>query len=233
MNTTLFFLPMFPQADLVGAFLRANPAGRVLVVLLLIGSVIAWSIMMTKFREYRRAYREAKRFLAVYQGELHPIALIMKRPSFPNCPLYMMYRTACRTLHGLIEAHGINPAEWFGGQSTVSAPKLNDTDMKIVRNIIDQTADEQVIQIEKNVVVLATVVTAAPFIGLMGTVWGDYGCLRRAGHPGSGDPFLRGSGHCRLTDYNACRTDCGAPITDRLQHADQPYPHSEHDDGPI
>ena len=172
MNTMLFFMPMFPQADLVNAFLRANTAGKALVVLLLIGSVIAWSIMMTKFREYRRAYREAKRFLAVYQGELHPIALIMKRPSFPNCPLYMMYRTACRTLHGLIEAHGINPAEWFGDQSTVSAPKLNDTDMKIVRNIIDQTADEQVIQIEKNVVVLATVVTAAPFIGLMGTVWG-------------------------------------------------------------
>ena len=44
--------------------------------------------------------------------------------------------------------------------------------MKIVRNIIDQTVDEQVIQLEKNVVVLATAVTAAPFLGLMGTVWG-------------------------------------------------------------
>ncbi|MFH1969674.1 MAG: MotA/TolQ/ExbB proton channel family protein [Verrucomicrobiota bacterium] len=172
MNTMLFFLPMFPQADLVDAFLRANPAGRVLVVLLLIGSVVAWSIMVTKFREYRRAYREAKRFLAVYQGEPHPLALIMKRQSFPGCPLYMMYRAACRTLHGLIEARGINPAEWFGGQPTASTPKLNDTDMKIVRNIIDQTVDEQVIQLEKNVVVLATAVTAAPFIGLMGTVWG-------------------------------------------------------------
>jgi hypothetical protein len=96
----------------------------------------------------------------------------MKRQSFPGCPLYMMYRAACRTLHGLIEARGINPAEWFGGQPTDSMPKLNDADMKIVRNIIDQTVDEQVIQMEKNVVVLATAVTAAPFIGLMGTVWG-------------------------------------------------------------
>jgi biopolymer transport protein TolQ len=167
-----FFLPMFPQADLVGAFLRANPAGRALVVLLLIGSVVAWSIMVTKFREYRRAYRDARRFLAVYQGEAHPLALITKRQGFPGCPLFMMYRAACRTLHGLIEARGINPAEWFGGQSDASAPKLNDADMKIVRNIIDQTVDEQVIQLEKNVVVLATAVTAAPFIGLMGTVWG-------------------------------------------------------------
>ena len=84
----------------------------------------------------------------------------------------MMYRAACRTLHGLVEARGINPTEWFSGQLTESTPKLNDTDMKIVRNIIDQTVDEQVIQMEKNVVVLATAVTAAPFIGLMGTVWG-------------------------------------------------------------
>ena len=170
MNTMLFLLPMFPQADLVDAFLRANTAGKALVVLLFIGSVVAWSIMVTKFREYRRAYSESKRFLAVYQGEPHPLALIMKRQSFPGCPLYMMYRAACRTLHGLVEARGINPQEWFGGQPDASAPKLNDTDMKIVRNIIDQTLDEQVIQLEKNVVVLATAVTAAPFIGLMGTV---------------------------------------------------------------
>jgi biopolymer transport protein TolQ len=163
---------MFPQADLVDAFLRANTAGKALVVLLFIGSVVAWSIMVTKFREYRRAYCESKRFLAIYQGEPQPLALIMKRQSFPGCPLYMMYRAACRTLHGLIEARGINPAEWFGGQSDASTTKLNDTDIKIVRNIIDQTVDEQVIQLEKNVVVLATTVTAAPFLGLLGTVWG-------------------------------------------------------------
>jgi len=172
MNTMLFFLPMFPQADLVDAFMRANTAGKALVVLLFIGSVVAWSIMVTKFREYRRANRESKRFLAVYQNEPHPLALIVKRQSFPGCPLYMMYRAACRVLHGLIEARGINPAEWFSGQPDASTPKLNDADMKIVRNIIDQTVDEQVIQLEKNVVVLATAVTAAPFLGLMGTVWG-------------------------------------------------------------
>lgn len=168
----LFFLPMFSQADLVDAFLRANTAGKTLVVLLLIGSVVAWSIMVTKFREYRWAYRESKRFLAIYQGEALPLSLIMKRHSFRNCPLYAMYHAACRTLHGLIEARGVKPSAWFGGQPEAASVKLNYADMKIVRNIIDQTVDEQVIQMEKNVVVLATAVTAAPFIGLMGTVWG-------------------------------------------------------------
>ena len=163
---------MFPQADLVGAFLRSNTGGKALVILLFIGSVVAWSIMMTKFREYRRANHESKRFLAVYQGEPHPLALIVKRQSLPGCPLYIMYRAACRTLHGLIEARGINPAVWFGGQPDASTPKLNDADMKILRNIIDQTLDEQVILLEQNVVVLATAATAAPFLGLLGTVWG-------------------------------------------------------------
>lgn len=171
MNTMLFLMPMFPQADLVDAFMRANTAGKSLVVLLLMGSVVAWSIMVTKFREYRRAYSESKRFLAAYQNETNPLALLVKRQNFPGCPPYMMYRAACRTLHGLIEARGIDAGEWFNGQPT-ETPKLNDADMKIVRNIIDQTVDEQVIQMEKNVVVLATAVTAAPFIGLMGTVWG-------------------------------------------------------------
>jgi biopolymer transport protein TolQ len=172
MNTMLFFLPLFPQADLVSAFLRSNTGGKALVVLLLLGSVAAWSIMVTKFREFRRAYRESRRFLALYQGEADPLTLIVKHPCFPGWPLFVMFRAAGRTLHGLIEAHGINPQEWFGARASASMPKLNEADMKVVRNIIDQTVDEQVILIEKNVVVLATTVTAAPFLGLLGTVWG-------------------------------------------------------------
>lgn len=172
MSTSLLFLPWTFQATLLEAFLRANTAGKTLVVLLFIGSVVAWSIMATKFIEYRRAARESRRFLALYQSEAHPLALIVKRQSFPGCPLYTMYRAACKTLHSLIQAHGLNPQDWFSDPPASTALKLDYADIKIVHNIIDQTVDEQIIQLEKNVVVLATAVTAAPFLGLLGTVWG-------------------------------------------------------------
>ena len=154
------------------AFFRANTGGQALVVLLFLMSVLAWSIMMTKSREYTRAYRESKRFLEIYQGEPNPLALILKHRSFPGCSLFLVYRASCRTLHGLMEARGIDPDEWFGRPSDGAGFKLEPADMKVIRNIIDQTVDEQVIQLEKHVVVLATTVTAAPFIGLLGTVWG-------------------------------------------------------------
>ncbi|MBI2441243.1 MAG: MotA/TolQ/ExbB proton channel family protein [Lentisphaerae bacterium] len=172
MNTVFFLLPFTFQATLLEAFLRANTAGKTLVVLLFIGSVVAWSIMVNKFIEYRRAARESRRFLALYQGEAHPLALIVKRQSFPGCPLYMMYRAACRALHGVLEERGLNPQEFFSDQPEAAQLKLDYADIKIMRNIIDQTVDEQIIQLERNVVVLATAVTAAPFLGLLGTVWG-------------------------------------------------------------
>lgn len=169
----VFLMPAFlPVATLMESFLRANTAGKVLVVLLFIGSIIAWSILVTKLREYQRAFRESRRFLALYQKEPTPMALFLKRPAFLGCPLYEMYQAGCQTLGGIIELRRTETPDLFAGTAEKGLPKLRLADLKVIQNILNQQMDEQMIQLERHVVVLATAVTAAPFVGLLGTVWG-------------------------------------------------------------
>ncbi len=172
MNTFLPWVPwLCPQADLINAFLRSNFGGQLLVVILVLGSVVAWSIMITKFSEYRRALRESRRFLAAYQEAGQPLALIARTPGFPGSPPYALYRAACRALARVLAAHGVEAADWFR-QPDPTAPSLTAADLRHVRNSLDQAMDEQVLCLEQHVIVLVTAISLAPFLGLMGTVWG-------------------------------------------------------------
>lgn len=168
MPTLAPLMGTLPLATLAESFLHANTAGRWLVVLLMIGSIMAWSIMVTKLSEFRTALRESKRFLDAYRREPHPLSLAQQRLTFGLCPLHEMYRAVCRALAGLRAER----QDLFADAPPTTLPKLGFADLKHLRNTLEQTMDDQIFMLEKNIVVLATAVTAAPFVGLLGTVWG-------------------------------------------------------------
>ena len=172
MNAFLLIPPGLPVATLMESFLRANTAGKVLVVLLFIGSILAWSILVTKLLEYSRALRESRRFLSLYQKEPTPLSLYLKRVPFSGCPLFEMYKAGCNALSRIIELRRSETPDLFAGAPGKALPKLQPADLKAVGNVLNQQMDEAVMQLERHVVILATAVTAAPFIGLLGTVWG-------------------------------------------------------------
>ncbi len=161
-----------PLATLLDSYLRANAGGKLIVIILFLGSVAAWSIMVTKFVEFRRAFRASDAFIKAYRQSRPPLALILQRPVFAGSPLAVLFRTACRSLHGMLLERNLDPAAWFAETPRDQSACLSKADLVTVRHMLEQTIDEQVVELERNIVVLATAVTAAPFLGLLGTVWG-------------------------------------------------------------
>jgi biopolymer transport protein TolQ len=53
-----------------------------------------------------------------------------------------------------------------------SHPKLRDKQAGIVRNVAERSVADQALMLENSMGLLATAVTTAPFLGLLGTVWG-------------------------------------------------------------
>jgi biopolymer transport protein ExbB/TolQ len=170
----MFPVPALPVviADVAFALRQSNLAGKIIVVVLFVGSIFAWSVMVTKFREVRQARRAARRFLAAYRNEAHPSALFIRRQRFDDNPLYAIYIGACTALGAAFEARGVDPNDLFMGAVGVQARRLSELQVSGVRNVAERTMADRSLLLENSMGFLATATTTAPFLGLLGTVWG-------------------------------------------------------------
>jgi len=148
------------------AFRESDPIGKTIVVILLVMSILAWSIMVSKWIELKTLRRFSRLFHDRYSRQNHPFELLISNRPLPPCPLAAIYRAAAR------EAAFLS----LPGSDMASAPldrlRLTSTQLDIIRRAVDRTASDQALAIESKMPLLAISVNAAPFLGLLGTVWG-------------------------------------------------------------
>src|SRR4029453_4729080 len=53
-----------------------------------------------------------------------------------------------------------------------SAPKISATQMRVGQTAMERAVGENALRLESQMILLATAVSGAPFLGLLGTVWG-------------------------------------------------------------
>lgn len=170
--TSLFaFFPVAAVSGVAFAFRQSNFAGKVIVIVLIAGSILAWSLMVTKWKELHQARKRSGRFLNAYRRESHPASIHLKRQSYDGSPVYAIYHSACLALATALEC-GDNPDDLFMGTTAPRQKKLSEAQIASVRNVIERTLNDEVFRMESGMGMLATATTAAPFLGLLGTVWG-------------------------------------------------------------
>lgn len=167
MNPALMAMNLFnpPLADTLSAFRMSNFSGQAIVVILFIGSIFAWSVMATKLLEMARAARGARQFAALYHKSRHPLELFIQKTAVEENPLSALYEAVSRDL-----AHAMQ-AQTAEALMRPAAP-MQEYQARALRNLAEQIMAEQALLLERNMIFLATAVTAAPFLGLLGTVWG-------------------------------------------------------------
>ncbi|HSN18024.1 MAG TPA: MotA/TolQ/ExbB proton channel family protein [Gammaproteobacteria bacterium] len=140
-----------PDLTLSQLVLNADHVVQVALVLLIILSVWSWAIMVDKFIEVTRARRAVRKLEGeVREGQsAESIATDDKHPAAD------------------IVRAGV--AEWKAPPPVQES--LSEERERIERSMRNQLAHEMR-RLEKRLPTLATVGSAAPFIGLFGTVWG-------------------------------------------------------------
>ncbi len=154
------------------AIRQSNLAGKIIVAILFAGSIFAWSVMLTKMREMRLARVMSLRFLQAYRKETHPVGLFLKRSRFEGSPLHVVYDRTCLALGTALEVRGAEPEELFMGGVGSERRCLNEVQLSGVRNVAERTMADQALLLETSMGLLATSASTAPFLGLLGTVWG-------------------------------------------------------------
>ncbi|HNR94328.1 MAG TPA: MotA/TolQ/ExbB proton channel family protein [Kiritimatiellia bacterium] len=181
---TVLPIHYFPLADVGFAFRESNLAGQLIVLILLVGSVFAWTIMVSKVRELNRAGRLTDLFMHQYRKESHPLNLFLRQKRFAGSPVYEIYEKAC--LGVAAENDRLSRAGSLFAAEEAASLRLTTTQIEGIRNLAERNVADQALLLENNMGYLATAVSTAPFLGLLGTVWGvmdSFGGMARTGAP--------------------------------------------------
>jgi biopolymer transport protein ExbB/TolQ len=167
------WLPDLMTADVVMAYRTSNwLSGKLIVILLLGASVLAWTVMVSKYRELKRAQRDSLRFQSAFRRETNPLAVFVRQQDFPHSPVYQVYAAGCTAIGAeLAEQPGAN-RELFVPGSDLNRVRLSPLQIEVVRRVAERTVADQALVLEDRMGFLMTAVSASPLLGLLGTVWG-------------------------------------------------------------
>ena len=144
------------QVSLWGLFWQAHFVVKAVMIGLVVASVWVWAIVIDKTILFARTRRQMDRFeQAFWSGE----------------SLEDLYRTlSARSVHAGPALFVAAMREWKRSLEG-SSRSFAGLQMRIEK-VMDVTIAREVEYLEKRLLVLATVGSAGPFIGLFGTVWG-------------------------------------------------------------
>jgi biopolymer transport protein ExbB len=165
MENTLGFAHFLSQTDTLG---------RIVLTMLLAMSVASWYLIVTKALANTLAGRRADAFLKRFWAaeSLQDVSAALRRQPVDNA-FAELAQQALEAAHDN-HAHGMQKLAAAGG--------LGEFLTRLLRNGIDQEAA----RVEHGLTVMASAGSAAPYIGLFGTVWGIYHALVNIGLSGQG-----------------------------------------------
>lgn len=160
----MFALPLAPTvlatANIVKVFLDCDIVGQVLTVGLAVFSVVAWTIMFGKHYELNRLARLNRAF------ETH----LRAQPMLLNLPESFRHQRAIPYADLFADA-----VESYWRAAAIGKEKGQDNArarLEHAENGIQRALARQTLRYESSMIFLASIVSGAPFLGLLGTVWG-------------------------------------------------------------
>ena len=137
-------------------FMHAHFVVKAVMIGLLLASIWCWAIIVDKTLLYRRAQASMDRFEDVFWSGQSLDELYRNLSNQPVSDMSAVFVAAMREWKRSFEN---------GGRSVASLAQRID-------KVVDVTIQREADRLESKLLVLATIGSSSPFIGLFGTVWG-------------------------------------------------------------
>ncbi len=135
-----------------GTFVKA-------ILLILLGfSIMAWAVIIHKYRTFKRVEDANARFLRFFRSGNSIRDVVEKGARIPYTPLSGMMKAGYRELEIYRNDHGEEGSVDLLRQSVTS--------------VLDIQSTEEISRLRRYLVFLAVTSSVCPFFGLLGTVWG-------------------------------------------------------------
>lgn len=172
MNVKIFLLTGNPFFD---AYSQSDLLGKLIFLGLYALSICSWTILLYKIWATQQAKKHALRFQESFHlHKLSPLNLdcedLHKKNAInPFLDLYQVLKKQC--LDVLAKNRHFSKLQQSEAQNQVPA-YLSLSDIDYVASHLSSQVARQVKNLERHLYILFTTVSLAPFLGLLGTVWG-------------------------------------------------------------
>lgn len=165
---------LFASNPFFDAYIQSDFMGKMIFLGLLALSIWSWIILLYKFWLTTQAKRFATQFLEIYHPQKrNPLGLEIPAQQFqkgvtnPFLEVYLVLKKQTLEILNKNRHFGIREKAKDTASSFLSPADVDYLESHVMTAIAHQTK-----HLEKNLFVLSTIVTLAPFLGLLGTVWG-------------------------------------------------------------
>ena len=147
------------DASIWGLILQADLVVRLVMLMLLMLSIMSWSIIFEKVSKIKSLNKKASQFEKIFWSGLTIEKISKDIGNSPKHPMESIFLSGMKELS-------------FSKENI----SKNSFDNQMLEHRIEKTMvstfNKEIESIEKNTSLLATTGSSAPFIGLFGTVWG-------------------------------------------------------------
>jgi biopolymer transport protein TolQ len=159
---------------------RTGPVNQTVLALLAILSIVSWAIILHKSMAYRTAARHTRAFLDAFRKSSKFSEVQAVCTTIPESPLVGVFQAGYAEINAQLRAA---PNSASNPPAAAARPTLKS--LAAVDRALLRASAVEVNKLEKKVTFLATIASAAPFIGLFGTVWGILDAFQRISQTGA------------------------------------------------
>ena len=162
-------------SDLPFIWHNATGEGKTIIFILGVFSVFAWTVMGAKASQMRRAKRLNSHFSREFRAQPETLGIYDRKLQVDGCPLFEVYQEGCNEISQRLKA----------GSAAERRSNLSIKSMEHVKRTLERTVAQEALKLESGLILLAIAVSGAPFLGLLGTVWGvmsAFSGIAMAGH---------------------------------------------------
>jgi biopolymer transport protein TolQ len=150
------------QAELLYVWSQARPEAKAIIIFLVFFSIMAWSVMTFKALQMRRARKLNQFFTVEFKTQKSVLDMFDRRIQAEGCPHFAVYQAGSLELDARLRSQS--------GEGRKSRVSLKG--MEHVKRVLENAVAQESLKLESGLILLAIAVSGAPFLGLLGTVWG-------------------------------------------------------------
>lgn len=135
----------------------SGPVVQAVLILLILLSLWSWTITIAKFLQFRRARKDSSEFNSIFWETRNFSRIEDSSRRLESSPLARVFASGYRELSEVVKE---------------GSAARSDAQLSTIERALKRAELNEHLKLERGVTFLATVASAAPFIGLFGTVWG-------------------------------------------------------------